>query len=81
MVGKVDWSYKGMLKKRLEEIFPITRMTVYGSPGTQKGVSESFPPKCINDPQNIAQQEIEQQKFDEMNVHLKNCSSTNKKNA
>ncbi|VDO25134.1 Uncharacterized protein BM_BM9430 [Brugia malayi] len=71
MVGKVDWSYKDMLWKRLGENFQVTRVTAYGSPGTQKGESESFPPKCTNDPQNIAQQEIQEQKFGEMNLHLK----------
>ncbi|VDN86539.1 unnamed protein product [Brugia pahangi] len=60
-----------MLWKRLRENFQVTRVTAYGSPGTHKGGSESFPPKCTNDPQNIAQQEIQEQKFGEMNVHLK----------
>lgn len=46
-------------------------------------MSESFPPKCVNDPQNVAERELQQQQgklLDEINVRMDNCSSTINKN-
>uniref|UniRef100_A0A0R3RUW0 Mediator of RNA polymerase II transcription subunit 30 n=1 Tax=Elaeophora elaphi TaxID=1147741 RepID=A0A0R3RUW0_9BILA len=68
-----------------KSLFAVSRMIAGGSPGIPKipkGMSESFPPKCVNDPQNVAERELQQQQvklLDEINAHVENCSSTIKK--